>query len=192
MVHYSPNPTTHADAGKSCAAVFAPCGCKGRDNHCHTLTCPFRGFECDAISEKHSLDAHRRTCTYNVIDWNWNDGHKIFDGNSTCSKLCLQFGWECLRLEERDDNLCGGKRVAQYSCDQRIRGNTFKTSGSGHAFCTCAAPSSGRTTAASSPTTITTMAASTEPSDSRTTNKPSGTRTTTTAGSAPLDMKLAD
>ena len=126
----------------SCAEAFSPCGCTTGGDHCHTKKCPFRGFECDSIAGKHSRDSGRRTCTYNTVDWGWSDGTNFFDGRSTCSKLCAQFGWECLRLEERRDNLCGGARVTEYSCDQTIRGNKFKTHSSGHAFCTCAAPKS--------------------------------------------------
>jgi hypothetical protein len=50
------------------------------------------------------------TCTYNVVDWVNQPLDANFDGYGTCAELCGRFDWDCLRLEERSDNLCNGHR----------------------------------------------------------------------------------
>ena len=112
-----------------CSAL-SPCGTCG-GNHCTTAGCPFRGFECNALNDNQPNE-QPGTCRFNVIDPGY-DGYDYYNSGS-CQDMCSTFGWDCVRLEEYSDNVCGAQFVASYDCDQPV--STYPGH-PGHAMCTC-------------------------------------------------------
>jgi hypothetical protein len=112
----------HGGGTNSCSAL-APCGAGGGD-HCTAAGSPFRGYECNALSDNQP-NAQPGTCRFNVIDPH---------SSGSCQDMCSTFGWDCVRFEEYNDNMCGAHFVASYDCDQPA--STY-TGHEGHAMCTC-------------------------------------------------------
>ena len=116
--------------GTDDCSALSPCGTCGGD-HCTIAGCPFRGFECNALNDNQPNE-QPGTCRFNVIDPGY-DGYDYYNSGS-CQDMCSTFGWDCVRLEEYSDNVCGAQFVASYDCDQPV--STYPGH-HGHAMCTC-------------------------------------------------------